>query len=239
MFKFKPIDLNKLPLKNLTIVCLACVCFVSIKSCSNKSLEIEANEGNWKFKYAAMVDSFSVERNEFGEQLAYQDQLLINEKQAKDLLAMENSSLKKIASSTKTKTVTKIKEVYIPFGEVVHARELSDTNEIEESDLNAENYRPFGLSTEWYSLNGRVFSEGLIVDSLSIKNEITTNIGWKKDKWYKKKYAVVEVKNTNPHTEVTGMQNVVVRPPKKKFFQTTAFKVGVGVVGGLYLSTKL
>jgi hypothetical protein len=186
-----------------------------------------------------MVDSFDVERNEFGEQLAYQDQLLINEKQAKDLLAMENSSLKKIASSTKTKTVTEIKEVYIPFGEVVHARELSDTNEIEESDLNAENYRPFGLSTEWYSLNGRVFSEGLIVDSLSIKNEITTNIGWKKDKWYKKKYAVVEVKNTNPHTQVTGMQNVVVKPPKKKFFQTTAFKVGVGIVGGLYLSTKL
>lgn len=236
MFKFKSIDVSKVPFKNLLIVCLAIVCLTSVRECSNKSLEVENNEGNWKFKYAAIVDSFKVERNEFGEQLAYQEQLFINEKQAKELLAMENSSLKKIASSTKTKTVTKIKEVYIPFEEMVSARELSSDEVVDTMD---RSYKQFGLTTEWYAIKGKVFNKGISIDSLSIKNEITTNIGWKKDKWYKKKYAVVEVKNTNPYTEVTGLQNVVVQPPKKKFFQTTAFKIGVGAVGALYLRTKL
>lgn len=236
MFKFKPIDVNKLPIKNLIIICLAGVCFASIKSCSDKSLEIESNEGTWKLKYASMVNDFETTVNDQGEQISTQEQLLINEKQAKELLAMENSSLKKIASSTKTRTVTKIKEVFIPLGEMVSARELGDTTQI---DTISPSYRPFGLSTEWYSLEGKVFDNSLTIDSLSIKNEITTNIGWKKDKWYKSKYAVVEVKNTNPYTSVTGMQNVVVKPKKKKFFQTTAFKVGAGIVGGLYLSTKL
>jgi hypothetical protein len=237
MFKFKPIDVNKLPLKNLALICLSVICFVSIKQCSDNSVEIEHNEGNWKFKYSAMVDSFSTEVNEKGQQIATQEQLLINEKQAKDLLAMENSSLKKIASSTKIKTVTKVEKVYIPFNEVVHARELPDS--IENVDTLRSTYKPFGLSTEWYSMYGKVYDDGLSIDSLSMKNEITTNIGWKKDAWYKKKYSVVEVRNTNPYTRTTGMQNVVVKPAKKKFFQTDAFKVGIGIVGGLYLSTKL
>jgi hypothetical protein len=239
MFKFKPIDVTKLPYKNLIIVCLSGVCFASIYQCSDKAVELEHNEGNWKFRYASMVDSFETTVNDQGEQLAYQDQLLINEKQAKDLLAMENSSLKKLSSSTKTKTVTKIEKVYVPLGEVVSARELSDTNEINSTDTVGSSYRPFGLSTEWYSMQGKVFDDGLSIDSLSITNEITTNIGWKRDKWYKKKYAVVEVKNTNPYTQVTGMQNVVVKPPKKLFFQTTGFKVGAGLLGGAYLGIRL
>jgi hypothetical protein len=208
MLKFLPIDLTKLPLKNLIIVCLAGVCFASIHQCSNKSIELENNEGNWKFRYAMMVDSFETTVNSQGEAIALQEQLLINEKQAKDLLAMENSSLKEISSSTKTTTVTKVEKVFVPFSEVVSSGGLSDTNKVMS--------RSFGLSTEWYSLRGRVLSNGVSIDSMSISNEITTNIGWKKDKWYKPKYAVVEVKNTNPHTVVTGMKNVVVKPPKPK-----------------------
>jgi hypothetical protein len=233
MFKFKTIDVANIPFKNLLIVLLSIVCITSVRECSNKSLEVERAEGQWKFKYASMVKDYTTETNELGEQLAYQEQLLIDEKQAKDILKMENSSLKKIASSTKVKTVTKIKEVFIPFDEVVSARELSPTNEV---DTTA---KPFGLTTEWYSFNGKVLHNGIKLDSVSFNNKITTNIGWKKDKWYKKKYAVVEVKSSNPHTQVTGMQNIVVAPRKKKFFETSAFKVGVGVLGGLYLSKKL
>jgi hypothetical protein len=185
-----------------------------------------------------MVDSFSTTVNKHGEELAYQDQLLISEKQAKELLAMENSALKKISSSTKTKTITKIKYVDIPLGEVVEAKVSIDTTTGDTLKV-TKPYKPFDLTTEWYSLSGKVFDKELTIDSMFIKNVLTTNIGWKKDKWYKSKYAVVEVKNDNPHTSVTGMQNVVVKPPKKKFFQTTGFKIGVGLVGGFYLSRKL
>lgn len=238
MFKFKPIDVSKIPVKNLLIVCLCIVSLASMKECSNKSLELESNQGNWKFKYALMVDSFSTTVNDQGQQLAYQDQLLVSEKQSKELLAMENSALKKLNSSTKTKTVTVIKEVPVPLGDVVEAKISVDTVTGDTTEV-TRSYKPFDLSTEWYSLSGKVFDKELTIDSMFIRNVLTTNIGWKKDKWYKKKYAVVEVKNDNPYTSVTGMQNVVVKPPKKKFFQTTGFKIGVGVLGGFYLSKKL
>jgi hypothetical protein len=239
MFKFDSIDITKLPLKNLTILMLAVVSIVSIQQCSQKTLEIETNDGNWKFKYTMMVDSFEVKTNEQGDLLAYQAQLLVSNDQAKELLENENSELKKLSSHVKTKVVTEIKEVYIPFGEVVNARTVSDTNEVLIDTSDTKPYKPFGVTTSWYSLSGKVFDEGLIVDSLSVKNEITTNIGWKRDKWYKKKYAVVEIKSKNPHTQIVGVQNVTVRPDRKKFYETNAFKVGVGIVGGFYINNRL
>jgi hypothetical protein len=182
-----------------------------MRECKDKSLEVENNEGNWKFRYKAMVDSFSVERNELGEQIAYQDQLLINEKQAKEMLAMENSSLKKITSSTKVKTVTKLEKIYIPLEEIVDAKVMSSADTVVTTS-----YRPFELNTKWYSIRGKVLDQSILIDSLSTYEELTTNIGWKKDKFWKSKYAVVETKSLNPNTSIVGMQNVVVKPPKPK-----------------------
>jgi hypothetical protein len=236
MFKFKPIDINKLPIKNLMIVCMAVISIVSIRQCSQKTLEIESNNGDWKFKYAMMKDSFNTTINAQGEMIAFQDQMIVDERAGKELLKQENSELKELASHVKVHTNTVIKEVYVPLErETVSAREVEFDSTIVGDSVEI---RKFMIGDEWYGIKGRITPNAIAFDSVSFKEELTTNIGWKRDKWYKSKYAVIEVKSANPYTKVEGLQNVVVKE-KKKLYQTMGFKVGIGILTGMYINNRL
>jgi len=237
--EIKPIDINNLPIKNLLIVCLTAFCLYSVKSCSDKGLEIERTEGQWKFKYAMMSDSFKVENNNLGEQVAFQEQLIISEKDANALLAMENSGLKKLKSSTKVITRTEIKEIFIPFNNVSEAKVATYIGE--EGDTIKYTPKTFLTpSNKWYSIGGRVMRDGVNIDSVHFVNEFTTNIGWKKDKGIKNilksKYAVVETINKNPYTEITGVKNVIVAPPKSKRISIGP-QIGITYSGGQFVPT--
>ena len=244
MFTFKKIDLNKLPVKNLIIISCLIVIALMVRECSVSSIEAEANDGGWKLKYTAMVDSFTTETNALGEKVVIQDQLIISSKQANDMLAMENSSLKKLASSSSVRTVTKIVKIPTDMGmATIDAKEIPEEfrgdSISEDSTITVDT---FHAGDEWFSLDGKVYNKRVFIDSLIFRDKITTNIGWRRDKGFKNlfkaKRAVVETKSANPHVSITGVQNVVVQDDKK-FFQTTAFKVGVGAVGALVLRNQL
>jgi N-acetylmuramoyl-L-alanine amidase CwlA len=90
----------------------------------------------------------------------------------------------------------------------------------------------YSLKNKWYTLDGKVRKEGLLIDSLSIKNESSVTVGWKNAGFLGlRKEPMVEIKNTNPYLSVEKMSNVVVKK-KKGLFQNPIFWIGVGVVGG-------
>lgn len=95
--------------------------------------------------------------------------------------------------------------------------------------------KTFTLQDKWFSFDGKVRKEGLLMDSLRVHNESSVTIGWKNAGFLGlKKEPMVEIKNTNPYLNVTKMNNVVVKR-KKGLFQNPIFWTGVGFFGGAFL----
>jgi hypothetical protein len=216
------------------------ISLVSIRSCSLKEFELEKTSTDFKLKLSAQESEFETELNEKGEEVARQSQLLASERQLKSAAIEELENFKKVNSHTRVTTVTKIKKVYVPM-ETVSAREIDFTG-LDSTEV-GDSIKIFRVLDEWYGVSGKVLNSGILFDSITFKNELVTTIGWQKEKGlknlFKKPNPVVEVVNKNPYSKIVKMNNIIVEPRKKRFYETTGFKIGLGVVGGIYLSQKV
>jgi hypothetical protein len=203
----------------------------SLRGCYNQQSIINDNNEAWRQLEKQRTDSLTKIINEKGEEIATQEQLVITEKQAKEMALLENERLKKIKSKVKIKTVTKIKHIWIPYDTTIF---IHDT--LSDSSFTA---RAFSVGDEWYNVKGITMKKGIYIDNISFNNELSTTIGYKKDKGlkniFKSSYPVVEVKNNNPYSSTVAMENIVIKPKKKKFYETKGFALGVGILGGFLL----
>jgi hypothetical protein len=98
--------------------------------------------------------------------------------------------------------------------------------------------KPFLKNTEWYTIGGMINRLGwLQIDSLVIPAKFTYAVGDTMrtgliNRLLKKKDTVVRLRVDNPNVAITGMSNIYIKQ-EKKWHQTTAFKVGVGVLIGV------
>jgi hypothetical protein len=98
--------------------------------------------------------------------------------------------------------------------------------------------KPFLKTTEWYTIGGMINRLGwLQIDSLVIPAKFTYAVGDTMrtgfvNRLLKKKDTVVRMRVDNPNVAITGMSNIYIKE-EKKWHQTTAFKVGVGVLIGV------
>jgi hypothetical protein len=101
--------------------------------------------------------------------------------------------------------------------------------------------KPFLKTTEWYTIGGMINRLGwLQIDSLVIPAKFTYAVGDTMrtglvNRLLKKKDTVVRMRVDNPNVAITGMSNIYIKE-EKKWHQTTAFKVGVGVLIGIGIS---
>ena len=101
--------------------------------------------------------------------------------------------------------------------------------------------KPFLKTTEWYTIGGLINRLGwLQIDSLVIPAKFTYAVGDTMrtgfvNRLLKKKDTVVRMRVDNPNVAITGMSNIYIKEDKK-WHQTTAFKVGVGVLLGIGIS---
>ena len=101
--------------------------------------------------------------------------------------------------------------------------------------------KPFLKTTEWYTIGGMINRLGwLQIDSLVIPAKFTYAVGDTMrtgfvNRLLKKKDTVVRMRVDNPNVEVVGLENIYIKQ-EKKWHQTTAFKVGVGVLLGIGIS---
>jgi hypothetical protein len=102
--------------------------------------------------------------------------------------------------------------------------------------------KPFLKQTEWYTIGGMINRLGwLQIDSLVIPAKFTYAVGDTMrtgfvNRLLKKKDTVVCLRVDNPNVQITGMSNIYIKQ-EKKWHQTTAFKVGVGVLIGVAVTS--
>jgi hypothetical protein len=101
--------------------------------------------------------------------------------------------------------------------------------------------KPFLKTTEWYTIGGMINRLGwLQIDSLVIPAKFTYAVGDTMrtgfvNRLLKKSDTVVRMRVDNPNVAITGMSNIYIKQDKK-WHQTTAFKVGVGMLLGIGIS---
>jgi hypothetical protein len=98
--------------------------------------------------------------------------------------------------------------------------------------------KPFLKKTEWYTIGGMINRLGwLQIDSLVIPAKFTYAVGDTMrtgfvNRIFRKSDQVVRLRVDNPNVQVVGLENIYIKQDKK-WHQTTAFKVGVGVLIGV------
>ena len=172
--------------------------------------------------------------------LATQTQTILTQKEAIRIGLLKLDGEIKIAQSqVRQKQVIKIDSVevaYIPNGyadttEWVKRLKSGDTSKsICDSVLANSIIVPQNFSKEekWFKFSGKVKKDGLLMDSITIHNESTVTVGWKKYGFLNlRRKPIVEIKNTNPYLDVPKMDNVVV-PPKSGLFNNKGFWMILG-----------
>jgi hypothetical protein len=101
--------------------------------------------------------------------------------------------------------------------------------------------KPFLKTTEWYTIGGMINRLGwLQLDSLVIPAKFTYAVGDTMrtgliNRLLRKSDTVVRLRVDNPNVQVVGLENIYIKQDKK-WHQTTAFKIGVGVLIGIGIS---
>ena len=201
-----------------------------MSKCAKSENELAQVNEHWRYKemmYGNNRETLQQTIDKQGRKITTQNNLIITKEQEKEMLLIENERLKNIKSEVKIITKTIIKEVYVPFETTVY-----DT-------ISGDSAKPFNKKDKWYAISGMSLKKGIRIDSLEFTNKLTITIGEQSNGLFKKNTPVTEVINDNPYTSVNEMYNVTIEKGPKKFYQTTGFKIGMGVVGGLYLSTRL
>jgi hypothetical protein len=91
----------------------------------------------------------------------------------------------------------------------------------------------FYKAEKFWVIGGQLTTKGsLQIDSLIMNADFTYAVGDTTRKgFFKRKDKVIRMRIDNPNMQITGMNNIYIKQDKK-WYQTTAFKLGVGALIG-------
>ena len=171
-----------------------------------------------KDRYVVSVDSL-------GAVSARQEILLLDAKHEYNSLLRDFASLKNTTAQTKVITRTQIDSVFIPVVSI-------DTLFVDGSS--APIYS-FSDTSEFYSIRAKAYPEFALIEDISFFNDITFSHRWERKNFLSKKTYFVEVKNTNPHVQIQGLQNYQIQE-KKRFWETGKFWYAMGLGTGIMIT---
>jgi hypothetical protein len=102
----------------------------------------------------------------------------------------------------------------------------------------------FSDYNDWYSIDGKIDSLGvLVIDSIVSSGTLTYSVGDTLrdglfNRLLRKSDSVVRLHIDNPTMSITNLSNIYVKK-EPKWYQSTAFKIGVGVLLGIGLSSQI
>lgn len=102
----------------------------------------------------------------------------------------------------------------------------------------------FSDYNDWYSIDGKIDSLGtLVIDSIVSSGTLTYSVGDTLrdglfNRLMRKSDNVVRLHIDNPTMAITNLSNIYVKK-ETKWYQSTAFKVGVGVLLGIGISSQV
>ena len=102
----------------------------------------------------------------------------------------------------------------------------------------------FSDYSEWYSIDGKIDSLGsLVIDSIVSSGTLTYSVGDTLrdglfNRLLRKTDSVVRLHIDNPTMSISNLSNIYVKK-EPKWYQSTAFKVGIGVLLGIGISSQI
>ena len=226
------INLNSINTWRFTSILLVVVLIFAMRECHISEISVGDNYIKLdQYKKEAMAYNKTI--NKLGQEVTYQEAVLIDKNKVIEKQILENSNLSKLNRQIKLQTVASKSNFTAGY-------ENAEVHEIHTSDTIYE-FIPVGTnfshSEEWFALSGRVGGDGIEFDSVQFNNSLTLTLGYGKRKGlkelFKEKPLIIEGVNSNPYMSTVGMQNIAFKKPKKKWYETRAFAFGVGVVAGI------
>jgi len=104
--------------------------------------------------------------------------------------------------------------------------------------------KDFYKTEKWFTLSGKINRLGFLqIDSLVSYANLTYAIGdtlrtGAFNKLFGKRDKVVRLLVDNPNMSITGMRNIVIKE-KKRWYETSAFKFGLGVITGIGMTRAM
>lgn len=198
-------------------------------------------------QYQLGEKAFTKKINADSSTIVQQEQTILTEKEAIKLgLLKLEGEIKKAQSQVRQTQLIKydsISVAYVPDNFIDSSKWLFKfkngfkSNDVIDSLIANSIIVPksFATKSKWFSINGKVNKENVLIETLSIPNESSVTVGWKRTGflWLGKKQ-FVEVKNTNPYLSVVKLSNVVIEK-KKGLLSKPIFWVAVGVVAGFLI----
>ena len=172
-------------------------------------------------------NTLTSEINEKGEELASVNSLVL--KQSKELSeqASEIDRLQTLSSQTRVITNTVFSDVEVP---------IIDTLIVE--NIDTVYVRSAAYSDEWLTFRARVLPSALKLDTVSITNRFTLEIGYEKQGLFKKPVPRAYLLSENPYTrtnEITSIQFEAETP----WHQRKGLWLVTGLIGGFVLNNQL
>lgn len=217
------------------ILCIAAIiwAFLATKGCSDKAGQISSKDAYEKSLKDTILMTIKAKD---GIVTTYKTQVEVDAATIRDITS-QNESLNKTLSDMKVKlnnvlsisqieTHTGIKHDTIPVPFPVHDTVRPGRKPVAFSD-----------STKHYIIKGIAYPTKIILTTIDFPDSTTIVSESQGGLLTKEKY-LLKVSHSNPYINTTGIESLVLKPDKK-WFQTTAFKIGVGFAAGIYIERYL
>jgi len=192
---------------------------VSILALTSIIISKKANELTQKKNIEALQSELTTYKLKDGSIVASNKSLIFENEQLNKSLSEKDKELANKFSEVKT--VTKIQEVL-----------RIDTIKIVYKDSVKCNFRRVGnVKNKSYSLNYITTQKGIKLSNIVVPDTVTVITG-KKRKWFLgKETETVDVLHSNVLIKTEDIKHIE-NTPKKKWYDTNLFKIGVGFIGG-------
>ncbi len=207
--------------KNIAIIVLCVVIGILLRNCNilnSDNKRLSTNVG-------LMEGNLDKERNDKGQVVAEKQSLMMTVKELKESGLLKDNKIKRLKNVI-AKSVFNI--VTTDTVKTALVDSILDTLVIG---------RKFKWNDDFLYMNGFISGDSLVIGYKDYNSFDVTYL-WKRKRLFAPKKAYVKIVPMNPKTDVTGLQNIIVRPEKKKFWQTKGFAFGVGALGGYILRGK-
>lgn len=165
-------------------------------------------------------------KNKLGGVTASNEVLRYEKKFLKQMVIDKDDSLKKLASEfSKVKTITKWKTHLI----------IDSINVPFEVKVPCDFTRKGKKENQWYSFDYKVNQNGIQVDSLKIPNETFSITGVKRKWFWGRETITTDITHSNPNIVTEDLKSYEY-VEKKKWYNTTLFKVTIGAVAGFLIA---
>lgn len=148
--------------------------------------------------------------------------------QLKKLYPKQTKGFTRVESVVKTELKVKVDTVFVPIPQAYFVPNPTDSNL-----LCLSLPYTFNKNSKWYYLFGEINRNGLVIDSLGLRNtELTAVVGYKRQGLFKRPLPLVELTSTNPYIQPIALNATVAKQSRKPILLSRTAMLLYGFAAG-------